>query len=187
MKKIIIGDVTLELKKKTLLEKVMTKEEASEFFSTFLREYVNLNEYPKELAGLDKEEFIDIILSNYTISTEESFIKHSNAFVARRNTLVGYMIGILSQLDYKLTDVIKLTPSELFEIFTYEVHGKICQRKPEAAQSMIQDLISLGISPETATTYINNGIPSGAGKIEQHVPRTTTDEEDIKELFKNLK
>ncbi|MGL5712366.1 MAG: hypothetical protein ACRCX2_05050 [Paraclostridium sp.] len=187
MKKIIIGNVTLELKKKTLLDKVMSKDEAYEYFATFLREYVNLDEYPKELAGLDKSEFIDIILSNYTISTEESFIKHSNAFIARRNTLVGYMIGILSQLDYKLTDVIKLTPSELFEVFTYEVHGKICQKKPEVAQSIISDLISLGISKETATTYINNGIPSGAGKIEQHTPRNTTDEEDIKELFKNLK
>lgn len=187
MKKIAINGVTLNLKKKTVLEKVMTKTDAYEFFDVFLKEYLGLNEYPIELSSIEKGEFIDLVLSNYSISNEESFIRASNAFTNRRNTLVGYMMGILCKLNYKVSELINLTQFELFEVFTYEFYLKICPTKPELASAIAEDLVRFGISVDTANKYVSNGLPSSTGgNIEKHEPRKTTEEEDIRELFKNL-
>ncbi|MGL5717434.1 MAG: hypothetical protein ACRCX2_30755 [Paraclostridium sp.] len=186
LKKLIIENQTFTLKKKTLLEKVMKKEDAVEYFDVFLKEYLGTEEYTLEMG---KEEFVNLILDQYSISNEKAFVAHSNAFVNRRNTLVGYMMSLLCQLDYKATELIHLTQSELFEVFTLAVYNGVCMKKPELAKNIADDLEALGITKETATVYINNGIPenSAGGKIEKVEPRTTTDEEDIRQIFKELK
>jgi hypothetical protein len=97
------------------------------------------------------------------------------------------MVNVLCRLDYKVTDLINLTQNELFDVFTIEVYDKICTKKPDVARSIITDLVGYGLSLETATTFIENGIPASTGGTnEAHSPRTTTEEEDIKTLFKEL-
>ncbi|MGL4987629.1 MAG: hypothetical protein ACRCX2_05300 [Paraclostridium sp.] len=185
MKKLIIEGKTFTLKKKTILEPIISKEDALEYFEVFLKEYLGEAEYG---ISMDKSEFLDLILSHYSISNESSFTRLSNAYVKRRGTLVGYMLGVLCQLDYKATDLIKLTQSELFDIFTLAVHNTVCVKNPEIAYSISDDLERFGISKNTASVYIQNGIPenSAGGKVEKTEPRVTTEEEDIKQLFKDL-
>ncbi|MGL6101066.1 MAG: hypothetical protein ACRC0G_15765 [Fusobacteriaceae bacterium] len=186
MKTLIVEDRVITLKKKTVIEKIMNREDALEFFDIFIKEYAGLDEYD---FIMDEEDFVDLVLSNYSIESEKAFVKLSNAYVARRGTLVGYMIGVLCQLNYKATELIKLTNSELFEVFTLTIYNTVCQTKPEVARNIAKDIVKFGITEGTANIYIENGIPenSGDGKTEKSEPRVTTEEEDIRQLFKELK
>ncbi|MGL6098377.1 MAG: hypothetical protein ACRCZ9_03415 [Fusobacteriaceae bacterium] len=185
MKTLIVEDKTLTLKRKTIFEKTIKREDALEYFDVFIKEYLNLDEYD---FFMDKEEFVDLILSHYTLESEKSFVRHSNAYVARRNTLTGYMIGVLCQLNYKATELLNLTATELFEVFTLTVYNTVCKNNPETARSIAKDLTVFGITEETANIFIENGIPenSGDGKTEKVEPRKTSEEEDIRQLFKDL-
>lgn len=183
MKKFLLNDTLIGLKKKTISEKIIDKDSAMENFEIFVKEYTDVEDIAK--IDMEKSEFIDFVLANYSVSNTQTFIKYSNAFIKKANTLEGYFIKILMALGYKVTDLIPLTYQELFNVFTFEFYNKICASDPNKAMTIVDDLMMFGIGEDEARVYASNGIPKGVE--EETTPKQTTELEDMKTLEQYLK
>lgn len=156
MKKILILGFEFNVKEKKVNEKIIQKEDAIVFFDSFVKEYTDITDISK--IPIPKDEFVDIVLSYNSFSEEKNFIRFYNDFHKRNNTLVGFFMNILLELDYKASELLKLTHSQLFDTFTIELYHKVCKKR-ESALIIYEQLVAFGIDKKTALTYINNGLP----------------------------
>lgn len=185
MRKIIIEDISFRLKNKTVLNKITKREDAIDNFQDFIKEYTTIENSEVILKYLEKEQIVDYILSFYDLNKDSTFIKYSNEFIERRNTVNGYMIDFLNNIGYKVSDIIKLNSQELFETFTYEFRNKICLKDQSLAKSIGEELIMFGLDRQNVMTYINNLIPKNEEQ-EIEVKKNNNEVEDVANLIASL-
>lgn len=183
MKKYVMNGVTFTLKRKTISDHIISREDAIENYKEFISGYTNLSMLDVQEIPMEKEDFVDFVLSKYSISEKQSFISLNNNFIRKAATVESFFIRVLLTLGYKATELLNLTHAELFNVFTYEFYYKICVAHPEKARAIIEDLVKFGIDLNDATTYVNNGLP----QEEVVEEKKTTEKEDMENILKSLK